>query len=169
MVDIVLSLGTNLGDRAQNMRRMETALGALLVPPLFMSCLMETEPLGGAAGQPWYFNRLLRGRYGGTPHELLDSCQDIEKRLGRERTGKNAPRTADIDILLFGKIQLNDARLVIPHPRIADRRFCIEGLSEIAPETVTGPAVSGQQWAMRPEVLQQEIRYIERGNEHAAQ
>jgi 2-amino-4-hydroxy-6-hydroxymethyldihydropteridine diphosphokinase len=132
MPDVVLSLGTNLGDRALYMQRMESALRTLLQPPITVSRLVETEPLGSSADGPWFFNRLIRGRYDATPEELLDSCQDIERRLGRIRPGKHAPRTADIDILLFGEVVVNEMRLRIPHPRLSDRRFCLEGLLEIA-------------------------------------
>jgi 2-amino-4-hydroxy-6-hydroxymethyldihydropteridine diphosphokinase len=164
MTDVVLSLGTNLGDRAQYMRRMEEGLRAILSAPVAVSRLMETEPLGMARGQQWFYNRLMRGLYHGSPHQLLDACRDIEKRLGRERPVKNASRTADIDILLFGKIQLNDARLIVPHPRITDRRFCIEGLLETAPDMNVFPAAG----RMRRDVRRQKVRYIETGNDHAA-
>lgn len=132
MVDVVLCLGSNLGDRASNMRQMETGLERMLMPPLLKSRLLETEPLGAVAGHPWYYNRLLRGKYGGTPYELLAACQALEKALGRTRPGKYAPRTADIDIVLFGEQVIAEHDLVVPHRRILDRRFCLEGLAEIA-------------------------------------
>jgi 2-amino-4-hydroxy-6-hydroxymethyldihydropteridine diphosphokinase len=132
MVDVVLCLGSNLGDRAANMREMEQGLDRLLIPPIIRSRLMETEPLGVTAEHPWYYNRLVRGGFDGTPRELLKKCQSIEKSLGRTRPGKNAPRTADIDILLFGNVNINEEDLVIPHRHVAERRFCLDGLQEIA-------------------------------------
>lgn len=132
MVDVVLCLGSNLGDRAANMREMEQGLEQLLMPPVIRSRLMETEPLGVTADHPWYYNRLVRGSFIGTPHELLEKCQVIEKKLGRTRPEKYAPRTADIDILLFGGEVLIENELIIPHRHIPDRRFCLEGLREIA-------------------------------------
>ena len=132
MVDVVLCLGSNLGDRAANMREMEQGLDRLLMPPVIRSRLMETEPLGVTADHPWYYNRLVRGRFAGTPRELLKKCRNIENDLGRIRPEKYAPRTADIDILLFGKVIVNEDDLVIPHRHITDRRFCLDGLQEIA-------------------------------------
>jgi 2-amino-4-hydroxy-6-hydroxymethyldihydropteridine diphosphokinase len=169
MVDVILCLGANLGDRASFMRKMENEVARILLPPITSSRLMETEPLGVTAGQEWYYNRLLQGWYAGSPLELLDSCQVIEKRLGREQQGKNAPRTADIDILLFGEVLINEVRLIIPHPRIGERRFCIEGLVEIAPDRIvpgSGISASELKRSMRPEVRQQEVRYLETGYEH---
>ncbi|MBN2036082.1 MAG: 2-amino-4-hydroxy-6-hydroxymethyldihydropteridine diphosphokinase [Chitinispirillaceae bacterium] len=164
MPDVILCLGTNLGDRAAHMARMESALRALLHPPVSMSRLLETEPLGSSANGPWFFNRLMRGRYEATPKELLDSCQDIERRLGRTRPEKHAPRTADIDILLFGEVVVNEMRLHIPHPRLSERHFCLAGLVEIAPEwnvPGTGKTVRAL-WASMPGHIQlQGIRPVE--------
>ena len=76
-----------------------------------MSRLMETEPVGLEDTQPFYYNRLVRGGYNGTARELLKQCLAIEKKLGRTRHEKFAPRTADIDILLFGKAVTAEADL----------------------------------------------------------
>lgn len=163
MHEVILCLGTNLGDRGHYMQQMEEELRGILIPPITLSRLMETEPLGTVAGQEWYYNRLLKGQYTGTPHELLDSCQDIEKRLGRERPCKNAPRTADIDIILFGEVQINDARLIVPHWRLTDRRFCVVGLLELAPDCIVpgrGKSVRELDKEMGEEVRRQGIRFI---------
>jgi 2-amino-4-hydroxy-6-hydroxymethyldihydropteridine diphosphokinase len=163
MQEVILCLGTNLGDRGHYMQRMEKELRGILIPPITLSRLMETEPLGTVAGQEWYYNRLLRGRYAGTPLELLDSCRDIEKQLGRERPFKNAPRTADIDIILFGEVQINDARLIVPHCHLADRRFCIAGLLELVPDCLVpgiGKSVRELDKEMREDVRMQGIRFV---------
>jgi len=136
MEEVVLCLGSNLGDQASFMRQMEAGLERVLLPPLLKSRLMETEPLGVTAGHPWYYNRLVRGNYDGTPRQLLKTCRGIEKKLGRTRPEKYAPRTADIDILLFGNQVVNEKDLIIPHRHILDRRFCLEGLAEIAGEWI---------------------------------
>ncbi len=164
MVEVVLSLGSNLGNRAAFMREMEHALEQLLGPPVRKSSLMETEPLGVTVGQPWYFNRLISGRYEGTPRELLEKCRVIEKKLGRTRPEKYAPRTADIDILLFGNQVVNEKDLVIPHRHIPDRRFCLAGLREIAGgRKVPGLSKSVNELVkeMGAEVRKQKIRVIE--------
>jgi 2-amino-4-hydroxy-6-hydroxymethyldihydropteridine diphosphokinase len=167
MHEVILSLGTNLGDRAAHMRSMEDELGKVLLPPIIKSRLLETEPLGVTADHPWYYNRLIKGGYNGTPFELLAACQGIEYRLGRTRPEKYAPRTADIDIILFGEVLLNDARLVIPHRRLADRRFCLEGLIELAADRQVpgmGKTVRELEREMRAEVRMQERRFIETEN-----
>ena len=94
MADVVLCLGTNLGDRVSYMQKMEQALEEVLLPPISKSSLMETGPLGVTADHPWYYNRLVRGRYNGTPRDLLKRCQAIEQKLGRTRPEKYAPSTS---------------------------------------------------------------------------
>ena len=160
MVDVVLCLGSNLGDRASHLRSMEAGLERVLLPPFRKSRLMETEPLGVTAGHPWYYNRLLRGTYDGTPDSLLATCQSIEKCSGRTRPGKYAPRTADIDIVLFGNEVVSGKNLIIPHRHILDRRFCLEGLNEwIVPGAEQ--SVCALAAAMEAEVRTQRIRYLE--------
>jgi 2-amino-4-hydroxy-6-hydroxymethyldihydropteridine diphosphokinase len=132
MVEVILSLGGNLGDRASCMRQMEREVERLLKPPVAKSSLMETEPIGVASKQEWFYNRLVRGGYAGTSRELLKACHAIEARLGRTRPERYAARTADIDILLFGDDVINEPDLVVPHPGIQKRRFCILGLKEVA-------------------------------------
>jgi 2-amino-4-hydroxy-6-hydroxymethyldihydropteridine diphosphokinase len=163
MVDVVLCLGSNIGDRAANMRLMEAALERELQPPFRKSRLMETEPLGVTAGHPWYYNRLIRGKYAGAPQELLKTCQAIEKKLGRTRPEKYAPRTADIDIMLFGDQVVKEKELIIPHRHILDRKFCVEGLDEIAGEWVmpgTNKPVHELTQQIAEGVRQQQIRYL---------
>jgi 2-amino-4-hydroxy-6-hydroxymethyldihydropteridine diphosphokinase len=165
MVDVVLCLGTNLGNRALYMRRMEREVEKILLPPIKKSSLMETEPLGVTAGHPWYYNRLVRGGYAGAPRELLAACQTTEKKLGRTRPEKYAPRTADFDIILFGTSAVNEPDLVIPHRHIIDRRFCLEGLNEIAGEWIvpgTGKSIQKLSEEMRSKVQSQEIKVIEK-------
>lgn len=163
MVDVVLCLGTNLGDRASYMRQMEQGLETVLLAPVIKSRLMETEPLGVTAGHPWYYNRIVRGRYDGTPRELLEKCRALERKLGRTRPEKYAPRTADIDILLFGDQVINEKDLIIPHRHILDRRFCLEGLHDIAGNgKVPGLSKSVKETvkAMAAEVKKQKIKQV---------
>ena len=164
MADVVLSLGTNLGDRASNMRRMEQALAQVLEAPLVVSSLMETEPVGVSEEQPWYYNRLIKGGYRETARKLLLQCQAIEQSLGRTRERNYASRTADIDIILFGAAVVETKDLTIPHRHIRDRRFLIEGLREIAGERILpGESRSIAELAeeMEPEIRGQRICYIE--------
>lgn len=101
-----------------------------------VSGLMETEPIGVAAPHPPYLNKIIAGQYGGAPRQLLESCLSIESRLNRTRdpNAPKAPRTADVDILLFGDVEVSAPNvLIIPHPEIRNRRFCLEGLMSIGP------------------------------------
>jgi 2-amino-4-hydroxy-6-hydroxymethyldihydropteridine diphosphokinase len=163
-IDVVLSLGSNLGDRAFFLRRMGEEIGRLLLPPVRFSRLMETEPLGVSTNQEWFYNRLVRGGYRGTSRSLLSACQAIENALGRTRPEKYAARTADIDILLFGDSLINEPDLIVPHPAIQKRRFCIMGLCEVAPELVfpgIGRRVdeAAKEWMMA--AGEQEMKIIE--------
>jgi len=133
---VFLSLGTNLGNRFENMTAMVHACSSILKPPITLTSLMETEPIGVPDTQQWYYNRIICGSYNKTMHTLLEQCQEIEKRLGRTAHSHLRARTADIDILLADASVVNETDLTIPHPEILNRRFCILGISEIAPEQI---------------------------------
>jgi 2-amino-4-hydroxy-6-hydroxymethyldihydropteridine diphosphokinase len=95
--------------------------------------MRETEPFG-VTDQPRFLNQVVAGRWAGSPKTLLDAIKAAEKRVGREPGRRWGPRVADADILLFGDLVLNEPELVIPHPGIAERRFVLEPLAELAPE-----------------------------------
>jgi 2-amino-4-hydroxy-6-hydroxymethyldihydropteridine diphosphokinase len=113
---------------------MEKALAEVIIPPIKRSRLMETEPVAIEGQQDWYLNRIITGFFLGTPARLLEQTQLIERLLGRTEKGTRAPRTADIDILLFDNFIVTEKDLVLPHPAIDSRRFCIEGLFELVPD-----------------------------------
>ena len=102
---------------------------------LNISSYFETEPVG-FLDQPWFLNQAIEFQTGFTPSELLIFCQRIEVFCGRIRTFLNAPRTLDLDILLYGDVVVRQENLVIPHPRLAERRFALEPLAQIAPDVV---------------------------------
>ena len=97
------------------------------------SGLYRTEPVGGPP-QSWYVNQVAEVAFEAEPLELLRICQSIESLHGRKRAGRNAPRTLDLDILLFGDRVLVTPELTIPHPRFRERRFVLVPLVEIAPD-----------------------------------
>ena len=133
---VYLSLGSNVGNREQNLRRACEALEADHVHVLKRSSIYETEPQD-LAEQPWFINIALECETRYFPIQLLSVLQKIERKLGRVRGPSSipsGPRTIDIDILLFGKAVMETPQLVIPHPRMLDRRFVLEPLVEIAPE-----------------------------------
>jgi 2-amino-4-hydroxy-6-hydroxymethyldihydropteridine diphosphokinase len=98
-----------------------------------VSSIYETEPIGFAE-QRWFLNLVAEAETDLFPMQLLVRTLKIERALGRVRTVKNGPRTIDIDILLYGKAVIHSAILDVPHPRIAERRFVLAPLAELAPE-----------------------------------
>ncbi|MGM0443018.1 MAG: 2-amino-4-hydroxy-6-hydroxymethyldihydropteridine diphosphokinase [Fibrobacterota bacterium] len=138
MEKVVVSLGTNMGDRFYNMYIMEQRMARLL-DKTYTSPLYETEALGAARGQRPYLNRVMAGYYSKTPRELLKATQVVEKEMGRTGKGEYAPRYADIDILLFGHRTVTGKDLTIPHHALWERRFILEGLKDVVPHwSVTG-------------------------------
>lgn len=132
-----VALGSNLGDRHANIR---AAIAALQAHPaievLTVSSLHETEPIG-LAGQAKYVNAAATMRTMLSPRDLLTECLRIEVANNRIRTPESrwGPRTLDIDVLLYGDLVIDDEgppRLCIPHPRMTERRFVMEPLTEIA-------------------------------------
>lgn len=132
---VILSLGVNDGDRLAQMNRMMRGVSEMLHSPAFSS-LMETEPIGTRDAQRPFFNRLATGEYELPPEQLLDECLALEQKLGRVRPYRFAPRTADIDIILFGHRTIRDSKLTIPHHALFQRRFLIEGCAQIAADMI---------------------------------
>lgn len=134
MYYVVLSLGSNKGNREFYIKEMIKNLKEVIESPYFLSTLMETEPVDVTEKQEWYLNQIIMGRYEGSAYELLRECQNIEIKLGREEKGTYSSRTADIDILLFGEEEIYTKELTIPHHSLFRRRFCIEGTLEVLKE-----------------------------------
>ena len=133
-----VGLGANLGDARATLRDALAALRALAEPGSFAaSSLYGSAPVDSSG--PDYVNAVARLRTVLGPHALLDALQAIEQRFGRERPYRNAPRTLDLDVLLFGVEGdaggrvLRDDRLTVPHPRAAQRTFVLEPLAELWP------------------------------------
>lgn len=129
-----ISAGSNLGDRKANLEFALTSL-AEKTSVLKVSSLYETEPVG-YLDQPWFLNIVLELETGLAPSDLLRLCQEVEASCGRIRTFPNAPRTLDLDVLIYGDVVLQEEKLTIPHPRLAERKFVLEPLAEIAPDLV---------------------------------
>jgi 2-amino-4-hydroxy-6-hydroxymethyldihydropteridine diphosphokinase len=130
---VYLSLGSNLGDRAVNLREATRRLGQLGTIR-WQSSLYETEPIEVQSAQPWFLNCAVALATQLTPRELLEAALTIEREMGRQRTGSKQPRQIDIDILLFGERVIRDRGLTVPHPAMQQRRFVLEPMMEIAPE-----------------------------------
>jgi len=133
-------MGSNIGDRGDTLMRAVKLLSeAEGVAVRRLSQFVRTEPVGGPADQPVYFNGAVEVAVELSPRELLAALQDIERQLGRDRTREQrwGPRTCDLDILLMGETVIDEEPdLVIPHPRMHERAFVLEPLSTIAPEAV---------------------------------
>jgi 2-amino-4-hydroxy-6-hydroxymethyldihydropteridine diphosphokinase len=128
---VYLSLGSNLGDRKQNLQDAVAQLRSL-GEVAALSSFYETEPVGDLH-QPWFLNCALMLRTEKMPRQLLAAVMGIEQALGRKRTVSKGPRIIDIDIVLFGPFVVNLPTLVIPHPAMHERRFVLQPLAEIAP------------------------------------
>jgi 2-amino-4-hydroxy-6-hydroxymethyldihydropteridine diphosphokinase len=131
---VYLSLGSNLGDRAAQLRDAVTRL-AVADRVVAESSLYETEPVE-FTDQPWFLNCAVELKSRKTPQQLMDAILKIEEEMGRRRVQKKGPRSIDIDILLFGDTIVNSKELSIPHPAMQQRRFVLEPLAEIAPKVI---------------------------------
>jgi 2-amino-4-hydroxy-6-hydroxymethyldihydropteridine diphosphokinase len=136
---VILALGSNLGNPAAvllaALRRLET----LAPGPLRRSRLWQTQPVACPPGSPAFVNAVVvfTARHGDTPEFLLDRLQALEREFGRQPLPtSNAPRPLDLDIIAFGTERRQTPRLVLPHPRARSRRFVLAPLAEIAPNLV---------------------------------
>lgn len=130
MTTAYLGLGSNLGSRARNLsgaRRRLRQKGARI---LRQSRVIETEPWG-VADQPRFLNQVIEVEWRGTPRQLLNAAKEVETEGGRVPTRRWGPRVIDVDILLFGDVQVEQRDLVIPHPRLGERKFVRDSLDEL--------------------------------------
>lgn len=131
-----MGLGSNIGDRTGNVHRACRLIDEISgVRVVRLSSLIETRPVGYEQ-QPDFINAVIEIEATLSPRELLCEVKRIEREMGREETFRFGPRIIDIDILLFGSRVVDEPGLVIPHPRMHERRFVLEPLAEIAPEVI---------------------------------
>lgn len=135
--EALIALGSNLGDRSVNLhtawRRLGETPGVRLQA---LSSFYETKPVGGQPDQPDYLNAagLLETTLGA--EELLAALLKIEALGGRVRSERWGARTIDLDLLLYGDLQISSETLTVPHPRMTERRFVLEPAAEIAPRII---------------------------------
>jgi 2-amino-4-hydroxy-6-hydroxymethyldihydropteridine diphosphokinase len=129
---VYLSLGSNLGARAENLRSAIQKL-ADLGSVTGVSSFYETEPVE-VTSQPWFLNCVVKLDTEKMPRQLIAGILSLEQSMGRQRKQQKGPRTIDIDVLLFGSSIVEMPALTIPHPRMHERRFVLEPLTEIAPD-----------------------------------
>jgi 2-amino-4-hydroxy-6-hydroxymethyldihydropteridine diphosphokinase len=137
MKTVYLSLGSNMGDRARNIARAIEALGERGMRVTRESSLYETEPVD-VRGTEWFLNCVVEAETDLMPRQLMNVLLAIERSLGRRRGpvaegGLKESRTIDMDILFFGAAVVHAPDLEIPHPRMAERKFVLVPLAEIAP------------------------------------
>jgi len=132
---VFLGLGSNLGDREAAIDDALVRLAARGVAARERSSTWLTEPVGGPP-QGWFLNAAAGVETALAPEELLAACLDVERAMGRVRTVRDGPRTIDVDVLLYGERCVALPGLTIPHPRLAERRFVLAPLAEIAPQQV---------------------------------
>ncbi len=139
MPRVALALGSNLGDRLSHLRKALESLREIAVPgePFLCAPIYQTEPRLCPTGSPDFFNTVVEISHEGSAFELLDLTQSIEKSLGRlPPVERNAPRVIDVDLLYFGDEIIDTETLVLPHPRIGERRFVLQPLASIRPELI---------------------------------
>ena len=131
---VYLGLGSNMGDRWQNLRlgmyHLSQKMLLTKVSPVY-----DTTPVGNP-NQPRFLNLACEANTLLRPEELLALVKEIEQKLGREPGPPNSPRPIDLDILFYGDLVISTPQLVIPHPRLAERAFVLVPLAEIAPNLV---------------------------------
>lgn len=132
MKQAYISLGSNLGDRVAHLRRALEELAQAGIEILHASPFYRTEPVDYRP-QPWFINCVAEIRTELLPLRLLSTLQKIESRMGRKRTILNGPRTIDLDILFYDNAVIRSSQLVVPHPRMEERKFVLVPLSDIAP------------------------------------
>ena len=139
-----IALGANLGDAVAAVRHAAMALDTLpltrlrLTSSLYKTAALKTGLAGEApAGDPDYVNAVAVIDTELNAPQLLEQLQALELHAGRERPYRNAPRTLDLDLLLYGSSRIDSARLTVPHPRMTLRAFVLMPLAEIAPELVS--------------------------------
>jgi 2-amino-4-hydroxy-6-hydroxymethyldihydropteridine diphosphokinase len=147
-VKVYIGLGSNLGDRKENLNRALEHLRIIQgVHVLGVSTYVDTRPLG-IIDQPDYLNAVAVIDTTLEPVVLLDELLHIEKRLGRVRRERWGPRLIDLDILTFGDVIVDHPRLKIPHPELQNRPFLLEGIKELNSALTPTPLPAGEGQAL---------------------
>jgi 2-amino-4-hydroxy-6-hydroxymethyldihydropteridine diphosphokinase len=134
MEQVVVSLGSNLGEPVINLERACVHLGTFL-ENLKISSIYKTKPMY-FENQPEFYNMVISGYTPEEPEEFLNILKDLEVKMGRQETFRNGPRLIDMDIVSFGSRIVNLGGLEIPHPRLYERLFVLEPLMEVCPNWV---------------------------------
>jgi 2-amino-4-hydroxy-6-hydroxymethyldihydropteridine diphosphokinase len=128
---VAVALGSNLGDRDHVLQAAVSALAPIL-DNLRVSSFFETDPVGVAHEQPRFLNAAAVGETMLSARALLHALLAVEQRFGRERPYEGAPRTLDLDLILYDDAIIDEPGLIVPHPRFRERMFVLEPLAQIA-------------------------------------
>ena len=134
-----IALGSNIENRLANLREgcKRAALLHEAGPPIRVSSIYETTPVDCEPGTKPYLNAVMEINFSGPPVALLDQLLRIEREMGRpSKKPRNSPRGIDLDVLYVGNLVLNNSEIIIPHPRLSQRRFVLTPLAEIAPDLI---------------------------------
>jgi 2-amino-4-hydroxy-6-hydroxymethyldihydropteridine diphosphokinase len=129
---VYIALGSNVGDRAAALERAIEEMQRAGLRVLRRSSLYSTQPVGGPP-QAWFLNAVVEAETDWMPLRLLHALQRIERIMGRHRSVSSGPRTLDLDLLFYGSSVIRSRELEVPHPRLAQRRFVLAPLAELAP------------------------------------
>jgi 2-amino-4-hydroxy-6-hydroxymethyldihydropteridine diphosphokinase len=132
---VAIALGSNLGDREAQLRGAVASLAPVFTH-LRVSSFYETDPVDVPEAQPMFLNAAATGESELSARAVLDALQAVEQQFGRERPYVGAPRTIDLDLILYGESVIDAPGLTVPHPRFRERRFVLEPLAEIAADWV---------------------------------
>lgn len=126
----IIAIGSSLGDREGYLRLAVSSFDDVQG----ISQIFETDPVGGPEGQGAYLNMVMAVHTTLDPYALLRRCRQIESTAYRQRVVHWGPRTLDLDLLFYDDVSIEDPQLTVPHPRIAERRFVLAPLQEVAPQ-----------------------------------
>ena len=158
MKTVYIALGSNLGDRVANLLQARERMRSSNLKLTGASSIYETEPRE-LLDQPWFLNQVIEAETTLYPRQLMARLLRIEQEMGRRRTTPNSPRIIDLDILLFGDMVIHLPGLEVPHPRMAERRFVLEPLAELAP-ALRHPRTRRGVREMLAEVADQPVRRL---------
>ncbi len=158
MKTIYIALGSNLGNRVDNLLQARERMQSANFKLTRASSVYETEPRG-LLEQPWFLNQVVEAETTLFPRQLLARLLKIEQEMGRQRLIPTGPRVIDLDILLFGNTVIHLPGLEVPHPRMTERRFVLEPLCELAP-ALRHPRTGRSVREMLAEVMDQPVRRL---------
>jgi 2-amino-4-hydroxy-6-hydroxymethyldihydropteridine diphosphokinase len=128
---VYIALGSNIGDRAANLAEARRRMERLDIAIVRESSIYETAPWGYLE-QPRFLNQVVEAATNWMPRQLISRLKQVERGMGRRQTVRNGPRNIDLDILLYGDAIVSAPGLEIPHPRMGERRFVLEPLTQLA-------------------------------------